>query len=368
MHPYWFLFIVPAFLALIGARRKIDPITDKFSTRIDFLWLTVILILTVVIGFRFQVGGDWGNYYWQVERSIGLPFIESFRLRGDPLFSILNWLSGNLGFGVYGVQVISGLIFSYGLSKFCLTLPRPFLALTVAIPYLVIVVAMGYSRQGLAIGIVLLSLVALMDQKKLKFVMLIFISASIHKSAIILLPILGFVSKSNNLWNLIWVAITCVIAFFVFVSAYLEFLIYAYFESEYNSSGAFIRLSMSVLCALIFLLFSKNFNFTQQNILIWKFFSYASILLFLALFISSSSTALDRIALYFIPLQLVVLSYLPEIFKVSKKISQGLRWSVVFYCSIVLTVWLLFADSSFRWVPYKSFLFELVDYKETKLL
>ena len=100
---------------------------------------------------------------------------------------------------MYGVQVTSGLIFSYGLSKFCLSLPRPFLALTVAIPYLVIVVAMGYSRQGLAIGLVLIALVALMDQKNLKFVIFILIAASIHKSAIILFPILGYLSQSNKI-------------------------------------------------------------------------------------------------------------------------------------------------------------------------
>lgn len=368
MHPYLILFIVPVLLALIGTSRKTNPITHKFSTKIDSLWLTVIFVLTFIIGFRYYVGGDWGNYYWQVERSIGIPFTESFTLRGDPLFSILNWLSGNLGFSVYGVQIFSGLIFSYGLSKFCLTLPRPFLALTVAIPYLVIVVAMGYNRQGLAIGLVLIALIALMDQKKFKFMILILISASIHKSAIILLPILGYVSQTNKFWNLIWVAIASVIAFFVFVSAYLEFLIYAYFESEYNSSGAYIRLLMSMICALIFLFFSKNFNLDQNNILIWKFFSYASIILFLGLFISPSSTALDRIGLYFIPLQLVVLSYLPEIFNVSKKIRQAIKWSIIFYCSMVLIIWLLFADSSYRWIPYKSFLFELVDFKDTKLL
>jgi len=368
MHPYWLLFIVPSFLALIGSRRKLDPLTKKYSTKIDPLWLSVIIVLTIVIGFRYYVGGDWGNYYWQVERSIGVPFKDSFTLRGDPLFSLLNWLSGNLGFGVYGVQVTAGLIFSYGLTKFCLTLPRPFLALTVAIPYLVIVVAMGYSRQGLAIGLVLLALIALMDQKKAKFLIFLLIASSIHKSAIILLPILGYISQSNKIWNLIWVALGSIIAFFVFVSAYIEFMIYAYFESEYNSSGAFIRLSMSMICAIIFLLFSKNFDFDENNTLIWKFFSYASLALFLGLFVSPSSTALDRIALYFIPLQLIVLSHLPELFSISKKFSQGLKWSIVFYCSMVLMIWLVFADSSFRWIPYKSFLFELVDWKDTKLL
>ena len=368
MHAYWLLFLVPAFFALIGDRRNINHLTNKFSTKIDPLWLSVICVLTMVIGFRYYVGGDWGNYYWQVERSIGVPFTESFTLRGDPLFSILNWLSGNLGFGVYGVQVTAGIIFSYGLTKFCLTLPRPFLALTVAIPYLVIVVAMGYSRQGLALGLVLLGLIALMDKRKTKFLILVLIASSIHKSAVILLPMLGYVSETNKIWNIIWVAFGCVIAFFVFVSAYIEFLIYGYFESEYNSSGAFIRLAMSMICASIFLLFSKNFNFNNHNVLIWKYFSYASLILFFGLFISPSSTALDRIALYFIPLQLLVLSYLPELFSRSKKFSQTLKWSIVFYCSMVLMVWLFFADSSFRWIPYKSFLFELVDYKDTKLL
>ena len=57
MHPYWLLFLVPAFLALIGDRRNINHLTNKFSTKIDPLWFSVIFVLTMVIGFRYYVGG-----------------------------------------------------------------------------------------------------------------------------------------------------------------------------------------------------------------------------------------------------------------------------------------------------------------------
>lgn len=362
MSTYWVVFFVPAFLALIGNKRERN-ISGEYSTKIDLLWLSAIIILTILIGFRFYVGGDWGNYYWQVERATGTPFSDAFVLRGDPLFSLMNWLSANLGFGVYGVQLISGLVFSFGLIKLCLSLPRPFLGLTVAIPYLVFVVALGYSRQGLSVGICMYALTLLLKERRLHFLILILIAASVHKSAVILLPMLGMYSKQNKIITLIWLAITCVIAFFVFIYSYIEFMVFAYLESEYNSRGALIRLLMGALCAVLFLKFIKKFKMPKSEEKIWSFYSYAALILFFAMFVSPGSTALDRIGLYFIPLQLVVLSYLPELFDVNKKISQLLKFLIVSYCSFVLMVWLFFSDSSFRWLPYNSFLVEQVDYK-----
>jgi hypothetical protein len=363
MSTYWVVFFVPAFLALIGNKRERN-IWSEYSTKIDLLWLSVMIALTILIGFRFYVGGDWGNYYWQVERATGAPFSEAFALRGDPLFALLNWLSGNLGFGVYGVQIISGLVFSFGLIKLCLTLPRPFLGLTVAIPYLVFVAALGYSRQGLSIGICMYALTLLSKEKKLYFLILILIAASVHKSAIILLPMLGMYSKQNKIITLLWLVGSSAIAFFVFIYSYIEFLVFAYLESEYNSRGALIRLLMGSICGLIFIIFTKKFKMQESEKKIWIFYSYAALILFLAMFVSPGSTALDRIGLYFIPLQLVVLSYLPELFDVKKKISQLLKFLIVSYCTMILMVWLFFSDSAFRWLPYKSFLVEQVDYKK----
>ena len=75
------------------------------------------------------------------------------------------------------------------------------------------------------------------------------------------------------------------------------------------------------------------------------------------LMVSPSSTAVDRVALYLIPLQLFVFSRLPDLMGRGR----GLRnWvmAVVAYYTAVLFVWLNFATHSQYWLPYQSWFFQ----------
>ena len=105
--------------------------------------LALGVFLTLLIGLRDQVGGDWLNYFPYLERSLGLPFAEVF-FENEPGFGLLNWIGANWGGSVFLVNTVCGLIFSIGLLLFCRAQPRPWLALCLAFPYLVTVVAMGY--------------------------------------------------------------------------------------------------------------------------------------------------------------------------------------------------------------------------------
>lgn len=109
-------------------------------------WL-IGTILTLFIGLRHEVGGDWFGYLPYLTRAEGLSLEEVF-VFGDPGYNALNWLFASYSWGIYGVNLVSAAIFSAGLVVFCRAQPRPWVALCIAIPYLVIVVAMGYSRQG----------------------------------------------------------------------------------------------------------------------------------------------------------------------------------------------------------------------------
>ena len=64
---FWFVFVFPALYAL----RRIS----------NSVFLCLVLFLTILIGFRVQVGGDWYNYFGYLERSFGLslelPFGQS---------------------------------------------------------------------------------------------------------------------------------------------------------------------------------------------------------------------------------------------------------------------------------------------------
>ena len=71
-------------------------------------------------------------------------------------------------------------------------------------------------------------------------------------------------------------------------------------------------------------------------------------------FLTSFSTFIDRIALFFLPLQMVVFSFLPDLFHKTFLI-PGAR--IVIYSAIVLFVWLNFAANSWAWIPYENILF-----------
>ena len=71
---------------------------------------------------------------------------------------------------------------------------------------------------------------------------------------------------------------------------------------------------------------------------------------------SDSSAAIDRLALYLLPLQLVVFSYLPDAFTNDKELKKLIILFIVSYYGLVLFVWLNFGVHSQEWLPYKNIL------------
>jgi hypothetical protein len=231
------------------------------------------------------------------------------------------------------------------------------LALAVSIPYLVVVVSMGYSRQALALGIAMIALVALGKGKQIFFVSLILIAASIHKSSVLLLPIMALASSKQRIWTFIWLGVIAFAAYFIFLADAVSTLVKHYVEESYQSEGTFIRLVMCIIPASILLIWPHRFKFPKNELSIWRWFAIISIGLFFLLFVTDASTAIDRMALYILPLQLVVFSYLPEIFGEKGEIKQLIILLIILYYTAVLFVWLNFATHSYYWVPYKNILF-----------
>ena len=323
---------------------------------INLSWILLWIILTFLIGYRFEVGGDWGNYLRHYYDTFYLSLSEALS-RGDPGHSLLNWISSQQDWGVFGTNLIYGALFSFGLIAFCRNQPRPLLALAVAVPYLVIVLAMGYSRQGVAIGIVMLGFIALAQRKTLKFVLLIGIAALFHKSAVILLPISIITNMLRKpIFTALWVGGTMGLMYLLFLAESADSLIQNYIVAEYESQGALIRVMMNAVPALLFLLYRRNFNLQTEEKALWTWMSVMALVFILLLAVSPSSTAVDRMALYFIPIQLYVFSRLPEAVA-SGQHFKAIRFLVVAYYAAVLFVWLNFATHSKYWIPYQFYPF-----------
>lgn len=358
MWPYWLMFLLPAIAALSESRLAAGgELRAARWLNLNNAWLGVAAVLTLVIGYRYQVGGDWFSYLDGMRdayfRSLYVSITED-----DPGYKVLEWLAVELDWGIFGVNFISAALFSLGLSVFCRSLPRSWLALTVAIPYFVIIVAMGYTRQGVAIGLAMLGLVALGRQQVWPFLGWVLLAATFHKSAVLLLPIAVLAVTRRRLVTAAWVGVVTLVAYGLMLEQSVEALKVNYVEAEYQSEGALVRLLMNALPAVLLLLFRRRFGMSLPQMQLWFWFALIALALFGVYYLTPASTAVDRVGLYMLPLQLVVFSYLPEVFGGSRSRNQALVGAVVFYYAAVEFVWLNFAVHAPLWIPYRFWLLE----------
>jgi hypothetical protein len=345
--PYWVLF------SLFAAGAVQYPTDYRKRIQGGPLFLAAAFATLLLIGLRFEVGGDWMNYL-QIFEDIGRSdFLEGL-WKQDPGYGLINWLSHRAGLGMWGVNLACGLIFTWGLVRFARRQPNPWLVMVVAVPYLIIVVAMGYTRQAVAIGFILAGL-AVLEQGLLRFSIYLAFAVTFHKSAVIVLP---FVALSASYRRFVTIGIllgSAVILYYAFVQASVDRLMTVYVDSAYASQGAGVRVAMNLPPALIFLLFPRRFMVGDQERKLWRNFSLAALAALAILEFTSATTAVDRLALYIIPLQMFVLGRLPFAFHSKSGPSPAITLMVIAYCATIEFVWLNYAANAPSWLPYQFY-------------
>ncbi len=342
------LFAIPAWLAYTqrvsraqGGQRPHGP------------WLMGMCALALLVGLRHEVGGDWFNYALHIETAQLDPWAYAATWN-DPAFAALTALGAIWG-GDYLVNAACAVVFSYGLTVFCRAQPHPWLALTVAVPYLVIVVAMGYTRQGVAIGLAMLGITALTRGRLWAFFWAITGAALFHKTAVVLFGLALF-SGTGALWvRFVVLPVLAAIVFAGLLADSVSSLYAGYVQAAYESAGAAIRVAMNALPAAVFLLLRKRFKLNANEQRFWTLLSLTALLTMPLLMVSPSSTAVDRLALYWIPIQLFVWSRLPLALARFPSEFRLLTACVILYSMAVLLVWLLFAHHAFAWLPYRFY-------------
>lgn len=316
------------------------------------LLLVGALLVAISIGFRFEVGGDWKQYLLMF-RYVGHVDLGRALEVGDPGYQFLNWTVQQIGGEIWLVNLICGAVFSWGLFRFAEKQPDPWLAFLVAVPYLVVVVGMGYSRQAIAIGILMAGIASLErgGSKLVRFGIYVAIAALFHRTAVVAFPLVAFATHRNTFMNGLLGIALAILLYDFFLQEAMEEFVQHYIEAEYSSQGAVIRIVMNLLPATLFFAFGRRLDFSPEQFSIWRNFSLSAVVLFILLLILPSSTAVDRIALYIIPLQLAVLSRIPGTLMES---SSG-RMIVSVYSTTVLFVWLNFALHAEYWIPYKLY-------------
>jgi hypothetical protein len=344
LFPYWILVAYFAGGALLSddARRSGPRLSN-------FLYIGVILI-ALMVGLRYQVGADWPTYKILFAYA-GYADLGRMLTIGDPGYQLLSWTVRRMGFEIWLVNLVCGTIFAWGLLRFAKVQPNVWLAILVAVPYLVTVVAMGYTRQATAIGILMAGLAAVhQGASTLRFAVYVLVAALFHKTAVVVLPLVVFSSERNRLLNILAGALVIYMFYTSFLADSVDKFVENYIEAEYSSQGAAVRVAMNLVPAAAFFIYQRRLGFGTVERRIWFFHSCTAFLLLALLLVLPSSTAVDRLALYVMPLQIAVLSRFPLIF--GRRMGTFL---VVLYSLAIEFVWLNFATHARYWIPYQVY-------------
>jgi hypothetical protein len=181
--------------------------------------------------------------------------------------------------------------------------------------------------------------------------MYVIVASLFHRTAVIVFPLVALASERNRFANVLVVAATSLLLYDFFLGDAMDDFIANYIERRYSSQGAAIRIVMNMVAAAVFWFAGRQLHFTEIERRLWRNFSIATVVLLVLLILLPSSTAVDRMSIYVIPLQIAVLGRLPVAFT-TKLPGIALVGTDMF---LVQFVWLNFASHSRYWVPYQFF-------------
>jgi hypothetical protein len=361
MATYWVLFLLP-FLGSLWPRNN-----STFSKVL--LWMGLVITTLILVGLREKVGGDWINYLEAYRRIEDEGLGPALRNRSIG-YGLINWVSSLLGGGIYGVNLVCASVFLSGLLAFCLRQPLPCLAWLVATPYFIIVVAMGYTAQSAALGVSMLSFIFILERRYVVSIVFIAIGVMLHKSAIIGAVLLAamFFNKETlvqvkkkvldrNPGSRYLILAGSMILFLIILAmqgpGMYQTLEYYVLRSHWESGGGVIRVLMNTFPAIVFLIVGRRLVESDHALRFWRLVCLIALLCVpLAL---TYSTLADRISLYLIPLQLLVWSRVPTLFK-DPVLASGVTLFIGAGYGLVLWVWLTYASHAYEWIPYYNIL------------
>ena len=350
MIEYWLLFAYPALMALAYPSQA--PRGQAVQGQGLAMW-GFVLFYTLLGGLRFETGGDWLTYDEMFE-DMRVDTLGYALTRTDPLYGALNWISAQLGTGIYLVNIVCCFILGLGVVRTARTFREPWLAVTIAVPYLLIVVGLGYVRQGASIGMMLIALASLDRARTMRTLLQLALAVGFHSTAVIAFPLFMLaLTRRHKALSLIGAVIGAAL-FLLVLMPRLDVLEAGYLDAEYESGGALVRILMGLLPAGLILARWRSFPASERVRSVWLLIASANVLALVGLVVLPSSTAVDRIALFVSVIQLAAFGEIRDLSGMVQRAALLLRLGMIGLAAAVQTVWLVFATHAEFWVPYNA--------------
>jgi hypothetical protein len=337
---YAALFLFPAAWAAAGARTA-DGRPGKAVV------LVTALLLSILIGLRFHVGGDWHSYWLMLERAHNLDWGTALTI-SDPAYMALNLLAARLGLSIAFVNLVCAILVATGTIAFALRQKRPWFALLVAVPVLLAVTAMTTTRQSAAIGLELLALAWFLDGRRRLPAFALLLACAFHWSAAVLLPLVPLLLAPREYRARIGWGIGA-LAFAAAVTLWLRA------DPGIPSAGGLFRLLPSLIAAGAIALLHRKARLGGIEAAIACYLAGLTLLCLTQL--PASSLNADRLGLFTIALQMLVLPLLPDLFTPPAMRRMAAAALIALYLAM-FAVWASWSPYAGCMTPYRSYLQE----------
>ena len=342
MIPYILLFSFASFLYFIPSDRKSE------------IGYYLFLIVTILFsGLRDMIGGYDVYIYAEVYESAIKQMIEfsAFEIGFRWLYYFLRLFSENRFFmffvcaliimstHFYSVKKNSNLVYFSLFILFCKFFLMSFV----------------YLRQGIAMGIVWLSISYILKRDFKRFILILLLAFLIHKSSIIFLPIYFIATKKLNQLNMFVIAIAALIISITPLMSYFMTFISESVDNEkvkvYVSKSGGINLFYlleSLLLIYLILKFSVQFYLSNKGIMILNGL-YLYVLINIIALTNASFIRFGWYYFIFLVLALPQIFYFIKQLEIRKLFKAGIY---LYYSLLFFRLLIVYDDGDF--MPYKT--------------
>jgi hypothetical protein len=251
--------------------------------------------MCLFIGLRDHVGGDWAPYSELFSALSRAPFIVVLIIV-EPLYGLCNRLVYMVGGDIHLVNLVCATILLVCLFNFSRLVDMDSnVLLFIAAPYLLFVVGMGYTRQSVAVGLILNGIGHLRHGRDRKFYLFVCLATLFHYSAIVLI-LLWWVNSLKRTAALVVALAAVSPVVYVIILASSKYSIYVNNDPSVQSHGVWFRILIILLA--LFVVFAQKLHWAKESQLRTMIIRGAITLGLIAVLSLFLSTIADRICLY----------------------------------------------------------------------
>ena len=317
----------------------------------DFINL-YFLFLIIFVGFRYEVGGDFYSSSMSMLPLFNLTDIFSTL---TILNSLLLYISKISGLDIFLYNIIAAILFFFCFYKFIEQFEYKIHNLLIAFPVIFIILAMGFTKQSIAFGFILIGLLYYKDNNYLNTIIYFIIATLFHMSSLIIFIIFIYKIKIILKKYLLIIIPFFIFTFYLYHEVFIVYYnIWMVHEARPTSAGAFFRCLINIPPIIIYLLIRKKILEKNLN---YKFLDLIIILQIIFIFLTLStnlSGLVDRMNILLSFTHIIIYSLA---FEIIKKYYFEIFILIYFKYLTILIVWLFLSNNSFAWLPYKNILF-----------